>query len=70
MVPQEDSMSRCRLNACHWERSLNPAGLLPARICNELNSLPAPVLHGLVRAYTANDSALSIKLLHLLLAVP
>ena len=62
-------MSRCRLNACHWERSLNPAGLLPARIRNELNSLPAPVLHGLVRACTASDSALSYKLLHLSMAV-
>ncbi|DBA98313.1 TPA: hypothetical protein ACH3X1_001233 [Trebouxia sp. C0004] len=46
---QEASMSRCMLNACHWERCLNPAGLLPARICDELNSLPAPVLHGLVQ---------------------
>ena len=60
-------MSRCRLNACHWERTLNPAGLLPARICDELNSLPAPVLHGLVR--TCSASALSYKLLHVLMAV-
>ena len=56
-------MGRGRLNACQWERSLDPAGLLPVRIRNELNSLPAPVLHGLVRACSANESALSYKLL-------
>ena len=32
-------------------------------LSDELNSLPAPVLHGLVRACSANESALSYKLL-------